>query len=189
MLDIHIKRRKIDTFGYFASSELKVALETKFLGHKFDRVLEIGTYEGIFTLYAAENFADEVHTVDPFLVSDEGSRVLNSTESNFYRNISFSKSSHKIYHHKCTSERFFAKNILKFDFIYIDGSHEPEIASGDLDSSLLCCVDGGVIWVDDFNSNYKTLHTTIKSWLSRNIDAVEIVHQGYQLGLRKKKSN
>ena len=186
VIDFHLRRKKIDTFGYFAGSELKRVLETKPSNYRFDKVLEIGSYEGIFTCYAADNLAEIVHTVDPFLQSDEGSKVLNTTEKNFFRNISFSKNLHKIHSHKCTSQSFFLTNILSFDFIYIDGSHESEIVESDLDSSLLCCANGGIIWVDDYRSSYKTLHSTIKNWLDRNINSVEVIHDGYQLGLRKK---
>ena len=45
-----------DTFGYFKSSEL-----IRFLSgsdtERFKKVLEIGSYEGIFSCFAAENFA------------------------------------------------------------------------------------------------------------------------------------
>lgn len=32
-----------------------------------------------------------------------------------------------------TSDDFFATNFLEFDFIYVDGSHEPEAAITDLE--------------------------------------------------------
>ena len=74
-----------DTFGYFKSSEL-----IRFLSgsdtERFKKVLEIGSYEGIFSCFAAENFATVVHTIDPFDTSDQGTNVTSDVENNFNHN-------------------------------------------------------------------------------------------------------
>ena len=181
------EKRLIDTFGYFAQSELRNALENSLDLTPLKRVLEIGSYEGIFTCYAAQNFADEVHTVDPFVVNDEGTKMTDLTERNFHQNLSKSTAVSKIYAHKTSSGEFFNHNRLKFDLVYVDGSHESAIVVADLESSINVCKVGGIIWVDDFLSDYKDLHTTIVAWLERNITRLEVIHKGYQLGVRKVK--
>ena len=45
---------------------------------KFKTVVEIGSYEGIFSCFAAQSFADIVHTIDPFDISDEGTTMTYS---------------------------------------------------------------------------------------------------------------
>lgn len=186
MYRTRLKSRMVDTFGYFNSSELKHYLENSDDLASFKVVLEIGSYEGVFSCYAAEHFAMEVHTVDPFLVTDQGTRMSNLTERNFHRNLSNSTAVSKIFPYKMLSSNFFLNNNLLFDLIYIDGSHESEVVLQDLNSSLSFCRQGGIIWIDDFRSDYKDLHVTIFSWLNNNISNLEIIHQGYQLGVKKK---
>tara|TARA_B100000902_G_C27221225_1_gene869778 strand:+ start:314 stop:850 length:537 start_codon:yes stop_codon:yes gene_type:complete len=176
-----------DTFGYFNVSEFKGFLDSTLPIEKFKKVLEIGSYEGIFTCYAASVFADVVHTVDPFDVSDEGTNVTENVESNFNSNISNCPSGNKIISHKMFSDNFFAKNNDVFDLIYVDGSHEPEDVIKDLNNSFDVCKIGGIIWVDDYGSNYKTLHETIDMWLNDHQQSIDIIHKGYQVGFTKLK--
>ena len=173
-----------DTFGYFKSSEL-----LRFLSgsdtERFKKVLEIGSYEGIFSCYAAENFATIVHTIDPFDTSDEGTTVTNDVESNFNHNVSVCSAGEKIISHKKLSDEFFETNKEIFDFIYVDGSHESDAACRDLDNSLSFCRKSGIIWVDDYGSDYKDLHESIDKWLNDHEDDISVFHKGYQVGFIK----
>ena len=91
----------------------------------------------VYSLYVCMYvFADVVHTVDPFDVSDEGTNVTHDVESNFYSNVSNCPSGNKIISHKMISDDFFTKNNDEFDLIYVDGSHEPEDVVKDLNNSL-----------------------------------------------------
>ena len=85
------------------------------------------------------------------------------------------------------SDNFFAKNNDVFDLIYVDGSHEPEDVIKDLNNSFDVCKIGGIIWVDDYSSNYKTLHETIDMWLNDHQQSIDIIHKGYQVGFTKLK--
>lgn len=174
-----------DTFGYFASSELKNFLDNTSEKNKFKIVLEIGSYEGIFSCYAAENFAEVVHTIDPFDVNDSGTSMTSETEKNFLHNIDVCPAGKKIISHKTTSDSFFAKNEQMFDFIYVDGSHEPEDAYRDLNNSLKFCNSGGIMWIDDYGSNYKNLHDKIDEWLNKHVNQIKLIHKNYQVGLIK----
>jgi hypothetical protein len=174
-----------DTTGYFRESELKIFLQHTELIKNFKIVLEIGSYEGIFSCFAAENFAEEVHTIDPFDIKDPGTSVKNDTEENFYYNKSICPSNDKIYSYKQTSKVFFENNTKTFDLIYVDGSHEPEDAYYDLNNSIKVCNSGGVIWIDDYGSNYKNINLTIDKWLNENKENITIIHMNYQVGLIK----
>ena len=176
-----------DTFGYFNVSEFKGFLDSTLPIEKFKKVLEIGSYEGLFTCYAASVFADVIHTVDPFDVSDEGTNMTGSVESNFKHNVSVCYNGHKIISHKMYSDDFFAQNEDIFDLIYVDGSHEPEDVIRDLNNSFDVCKIDGIIWVDDYGSDYKTLHRAIDNWLLQHQDSIQIIHKRYQVGFTKLK--
>lgn len=152
----------------------------------FRSVLEIGSYEGIFTIYAADNFAESVHTVDPFLETDLGTQMSAKTERNFLFNLSNCKNLSAITYSKMKSEEFWKINKLKFDFIYVDGSHEPQDCLLDLEMALRFLNENGIIWIDDYGSDYKSLHETIDLWIRKNQSTIEIVHKGYQVGIKLK---
>jgi len=174
-----------DTFGYFGQSEFRQMLISQLPVEKFKMVLEIGSYEGIFSCFAAQSFADVIHTIDPFDTSDEGTNVTENVESNFNYNISVCPNGDKIISHKMTSDEFFENNKDLFDLIYVDGSHEPEDACRDLDNSFKVCKKDAIIWVDDYGSNYKTLHDSIDQWLQDHEKYIKIIHRGYQVGFVK----
>ena len=174
-----------DTFGYFGQSEFRQMLISQLPVEKFKTVLEIGSYEGIFSCFAAQSFADVIHTIDPFDTSDEGTNVTENVESNFNHNISVCPNGDKIISHKMTSDEFFENNKDQFDLIYVDGSHEPEDACRDLDNSFKVCKKDAIIWVDDYGSNYKTLHDSIDQWLQDHKKYIKIIHRGYQVGFVK----
>ena len=176
-----------DTFGYFDRSEFKELLDTTLPIEKFKRVLEIGSYEGLFTCYAASVFADVIHTVDPFDTSDKGTNMSGNVEDNFNNNVSVCPKKDKIVSHKMYSDDFFAQNEDTFDLIYVDGSHEPEDVYRDLNNSFDVCEIGGIIWVDDYSSDYKSLHRTIERWLQEHQESIQIIHKRYQVGFTKLK--
>ena len=85
------------------------------------------------------------------------------------------------------SDDFFAQNEDTFDLIYVDGSHEPEDVYRDLNNSFDVCEIGGIIWVDDYSSDYKSLHRTIERWLQEHQESIQIIHKRYQVGFTKLK--
>jgi hypothetical protein len=53
--------------------------------------------------------------------------------------------------HRMTSDRFFAENRFFYDIIFIDGLHIAEQVIRDVENSLCCLAQGGVILVHDLN--------------------------------------
>ena len=51
--------------------------------------------------------------------------------------------------YKMTSDEFFKFNRETFDVIFIDGMHQSEYFLNDLNNSILCLNNGGLIFVDD----------------------------------------
>ena len=51
--------------------------------------------------------------------------------------------------HKMTSDKFFLKNINKFDIIFIDGLHEYKQVMRDIKNSLKCLTPNGIILLHD----------------------------------------
>lgn len=90
-----------------------------------DSYLEIGVNYG-YTFESVE--AKQKVGVDPLR------KVITSGESKFL---------------KMTSDEFFAKNKMKFNFIFIDGLHEYYQVTRDIFNSLNCLEPGGLVLIDD----------------------------------------
>ena len=78
------------------------------------KILEIGCFEGLSSVFFADNFLDNTNSsltcVDPFLTinnNDHGQYLQNNEEMNFDFNISICKNSDRITIHKITSDIFF----------------------------------------------------------------------------------
>lgn len=183
-------RQYVDTKKYFKNSELRQAFHTTLNNRTFNDVLEIGTFEGVFACFCAKHIARSVVAVDPFDSSEISTPVNEKNLENFYSNLTRLRPNlrKKITLFKMTSNDFFATNFLEFDFIYVDGSHEPEAAITDLECSMSRLKLGGVLWIDDYGSNYKDLKTKIDNWVNVHSSELLEIHRGYQLGFSKKNS-
>lgn len=100
--------------NWFLRSEIRNLLE-KFM-NKFNenKILEIGCFEGLSTVFFADTFLDNLNSrltcVDPFLYinnNDHSKYLQNNEEMNFDFNISICKNKNKITIHKITSDDFF----------------------------------------------------------------------------------
>jgi len=180
----------IDSTHYFRDSELFNFLQHSDEISLIESFLEIGTFEGLCSLYFAQfSSVRRVDTVDLFPETDPGSAHVNSkVESHFIQNLSRSRYSFKVNQFKMTSDKFFASNNNAYNFIYVDGSHDPSQAVRDLDNAKKCLISSGILWIDDYGSDYTldgvSLNQSMHNWIERNSD-FEIIHRGYQVGLRK----
>ena len=169
-----------------------------------NNILEIGCFEGLSSVFFA-NFLDNPKStltcVDPFLNIDNNDHeeyLIHNAEMNFDYNISICKNRDKIEVHKITSDEFFKRlfeeksedkesNNKTYNFIYIDGCHEPEFITRDMENSFKVLEENGIMWMDDYKGgDGVTIKNTMDSFLEKYKGQYEIIHSGYQLAIRKK---
>jgi predicted O-methyltransferase YrrM len=119
--------------------------------------LEIGSWEGRSSLFILEALPNsELVCVDTWSGADEhkGSEVLNQIEVNFDHNLSIYMPRLKKY--KGTSYSFFDQldSHIKFDLIYVDGSHYVDDVLVDAVKSFAHLNVGGIMIFDDFFWGY-----------------------------------
>lgn len=178
---------------WFVGSEIRKALGKTIPRRSANRILEIGSFEGLSACYFSDYFMgndrSRLTCVDPYLSSDTTTPcVTRETKERFLRNISRSKNSSKIIFKCMTSDDFFKENTVSYSFIYIDGCHEPEFIERDLLNSMSCIEYGGVIWLDDYGCN-NTVRKTMDRIVSQNTDEFKVIHRGYQLAIKRSDPN
>jgi predicted O-methyltransferase YrrM len=176
------------TNGWFNVSELKRLMTQHLNPSCSHKILEIGCYEGASTCFFSDNVLDmpesELICVDPFETGDKTTQLNNNTKIVFYNNIKQSKNYNKISVNEMYSNVFFATNIKKYSFIYIDGSHELEDIKNDFLNALKIIEKGGIIWMDDYLGgpvNNDDIKRVIDSVYEDNKDKLSIIHKGYQI--------
>lgn len=119
--------------------------------------LEIGSWEGRSSLFILESLPNSKLTcVDTWQGADEhkGSNILNTIEQNFDNNLWDHRD--RLTKYKGTSFSFFdnLESNIKFDLIYIDGSHYIDDVMIDALKSFAHLNVGGVMIFDDFFWGY-----------------------------------
>lgn len=177
---------------WFLDSEIKTLLFTFLKKSTQNKILEIGSFEGLSSVFFADNFLDNPNSflvcVDPFLSIDHNDHVhfgLNEAEINFNFNISICKNANKIITHKTSSDDFFKNNKLNYTFIYIDGCHEPSFIKRDLENAYLVLEENGIMWMDDYRGGDGKIKNTIDEFVNKY--NCKIIHKGYQLAIQKSK--
>jgi predicted O-methyltransferase YrrM len=187
----------IYTQNWFLVSELKKNLNklNKFVDRTNDiNILEIGSYEGLSSVFFADNFLERemssLTCVDPFLRisnNDHAEYLKNNQEKHFDINITRCDNSEKIKVFKITSDEFFANNRKKFNLIYIDGCHEPEFISRDIENGFKCLEENGIMWMNDYGKSIIAVKKEMNKFLIKHRGEYETIHQGYQLAIQKNK--
>lgn len=157
---------------------------------KNNKILEIGSFEGISAIYFIKNFQNSYLTcVDPFTGSDEHDYIKdkNILEKNFDFNLNeFNDKFEKV---KNKSENYFNSNQNMFDIIYIDGSHEYFDVYNDAISSFKFCKKGGCLIFDDyfwtFYKNEKNPLLAINKFYSENKKSLKLLFLGQQIIFKK----
>ena len=160
---------------------------------KENHILEIGSYEGLSSVYFADNLLDKPNStltcVDPFLTinnNDHRGLLQNSEEQHFDYNISVCKNSDKISVHKITSDMFFENNNKTYNFIYIDGCHESDIIKKDMENSFNVLEKNGVMWMDDYGGGDGIkIKNTMNAFLEKYKGQYDIIYRDYQLAIVK----
>jgi predicted O-methyltransferase YrrM len=178
---------------WFLYSEIKNNLFTFLDKSKENKILEIGCFEGLSSVFFADNFIDNQNSiltcVDPFLTihnNDHSKFLQNNEEINFDFNVSNCKNVDKITIHKITSDAFFEKNNKTFTFIYIDGCHEPDYIKRDMENSFNILEKNGIMWMDDYcGGDGIQIKNTMDAFLKKYSGQYELIHKGYQLAIKK----
>jgi predicted O-methyltransferase YrrM len=181
------------TKTWFFDSELIRCLLNFLDRFKENRILEIGCYEGLSSVFFADNFIDNPHSsltcVDPFLTidnNDHGNILQNGEELNFDYNITNCKNKERITIHKITSDKFFENNSKTYNFIYIDGCHEIEFIKRDMENSFNILEKDGIMWMDDYGGGDGIIiKKTMDDFLEKYNGQYELINKGYQLAIRK----
>lgn len=181
------------TQTWFINSEIRNNLLKYINRYDANRILEIGCFEGLsstfFSDYLLDNVDSSLTCVDPFLNinnNDHKQFLINNEEKNFDYNISVCNNSNKISVHKVTSDVFFENNTKTYNFIYIDGCHEPENIKRDMENSFNVLEEGGIMWMDDYlGGDGNKIKATMDSFLQKYKNRYKLIHSGYQLAIIK----
>ena len=164
--------------------------------------LEIGSFEGRSALWLLENILthpdSRITCIDPLTGSAEHTAgMVEKLEETFKKNVLDSE-----YGHKVTLIQKMSKDALlmpeirsqQFDFIYIDGDHHAYSALSDAVLSFDLLKEGGYIIFDDLLwgsqedlGSYKTPLCGIQGFVTSYSPFIDVISQGYQLAIRKKK--
>ena len=179
--------------NWFLGSEIKNKLFMFLDKSNENKILEIGCFEGLSSVFFADNFLDNPKSsltcVDPFLNinnNDHSKFLQNNEEMNFDFNISNCRNSDRIIIHKTTSDIFFENNNKTYNFIYIDGCHEPDFIKRDMENSFHVLEKNGIMWMDDYGGGDGIqIKNTMNTFLEKYIGHYELIHIGYQLAIKK----
>ena len=160
---------------------------------KIKKVLEIGSYEGMSSLFLLMQFNDAtIDCVETFLGSDEHKKIdFSIIEKNFKFNLKNYFERYKLF--KMTSKNFFfEKNYERnfYDLIYIDGSHFKDDVYFDAIQSFDRLNINGLIIFDDFLRNYyhkedENVIGAVFEFLKKFESKIEIIFVGYQICIKK----
>jgi predicted O-methyltransferase YrrM len=151
-------------------------------------ILEIGAFEGMSTVYFAEALThpnSTLDTIDPFLVTDTTTPVEHTTFELFCGNILNAPNKEKITIHKTTSREalpYLQKHERMYDYILVDGSHEPEEVEFDAENVLPLLKPGGILFFDDYGS--PALTALLNAFCERHPEFT-VVHRAYHLVLQR----
>jgi len=156
--------------------------------------LEIGSFEGRATCWLLENGLAEkgsIVCVDPFSGSVEhGGIDMKAVEARFWSNIQATQgSTQTVSLMRNTSYKALAEMIgfrYAFDFIYVDGSHAPDVALTDACMGWGLLKQGGVMLFDDYQYPHEPTKLGIDAFLDGFKGKYDVIIDNYQLAVQKK---
>lgn len=166
--------------------------------------LEIGSFEGRSAVWMAENMlrdGDEIICIDTWEGGEEHSAEnMSAVEERFIHNIKLAQEKYpkrNLLSTKGTSTKYLGEVIglgedgIKFDFIYIDGSHQAPDVLTDAVMAWPLLKPAGLMVFDDYmwGNPRDALHRpkiAIDAFTNIFGETAEIIHVGYQLVVRKK---
>lgn len=179
--------------NWFFQSEIYKKLLNIVDKTKENKILEIGSFEGLSSVFFADNLLDApgstLTCVDPFLTIDDNDHkkwFIQNVEETFDYNISICKHPQKISVSKITSDKFFEINTNTFNFIYVDGCHEPEFVKRDIENAFQILEKDGIMWMDDYLfGETRLIKAVIDNFLEKYNGQYDLLHKSYQIAIRK----
>ena len=174
------------TQDWFTNNIPNFQLCMEVIGDQRKEFLEIGSYEGRSTCWLMQNGLQKegnIVCVDPY----EG---MPDIEKRFWDNVREANTNKQIVSlFAAKSNRVLAELTIqkqKYDFIYIDGDHAPEIALTDACMAWNLLRSGGVMLFDDYEYPQEPTKRGIDAFLSAFEGQFDMVLKNYQLAVRKK---
>ena len=135
-------------------------------GKKINKILEIGTYDGMNSYLLSLLFKDaKIKTIDLSSETDDFKDYYNRTNNVFdfvkKRNLILSKNN-RIFFEEINSINLY-KSDEKFDLIWIDGAHGYPVVCMDIINALRLIADDGIVMCDDIYINKITLDKMYQS--------------------------
>lgn len=159
--------------------------------------LEIGSFEGMSTIWMLENILTEESS--QIFCIDAWAEWTGDAFVRFVSNINKTGLKDKVHIVKGDSSeelRIFPKE--HFDFIYVDGNHDEKAVIKDAIGSFRILKKGGIIAFDDYllgisypnSPGSKAMNGSTKKAIDYFLDVfqdeLEIIHKDYQVWIRKK---
>jgi predicted O-methyltransferase YrrM len=159
------------------------------IGDQRKNFLEIGSYEGRSTCWLLQNGLDKngtISCIDPY-------KNMPDVEDRFWENIKevigpeqgvgcFKETSYQ-----ALSEIIKLKEPYShtFDFIYVDGDHDPATTLADACMAWGLLRQGGVMLFDDYQYPHEPTKVGIDAFLAGFEGKYDIIINNYQLGIKK----
>lgn len=167
-------------------------LKPLFIKEKSKRILEIGAFEGMSTLWFLENLPKcHVTVVDNFLGDTQNHEMVGDfkkIKDRFLKNTEEHKK--RVYVLEGDSKEVLPKIEGEFDVVYVDGSHRDDYVISDAKNAYRLLKKGGILIFDDYIMEYtdrngvtyapkKIIDEFIRSY------GVEPIYIAWQMVLRK----
>lgn len=155
--------------------------------------LEIGAFEGRATCWMLENGLSDkgsIVCIDPFEVLDFDTTIdMSAVEARFWSNTNEVRKHYQaVSLTKLPSYRALAQMIefkYVFDFIYVDGSHAPDVALTDACMAWKMLKQGGVMLFDDYQYPHEPTKKGIDAFLIVFEGQYKVLFENYQMGIQK----
>ena len=162
---------------------------TQLLDHYFKdltdlKFLELGTGNGLCANFLLDNYGCKVDTVDIEelrVVEEEGVKYEVSTLKNLEP---FIKSKRCVFHLTGTKSFLIAHQDVKYDFIYIDASHDKDWVLYDAVNAFSLLKPEGLLIFDDYG--WGDCAVGIDAFLTCFDKHTSIIHKGWQIMIHKK---
>jgi len=127
-----------------------------FNSKKIDTALEIGSWLGLSSSFIAKNVSDKLYCIDPWDLQEEQAQHVSWAEhgptlyNQFLSNMIHLGLTEKVVPLRGFSDQVLPRLDIKFDLVFIDGSHKYENVKKDILNSSKLLKDGGIICGDDW---------------------------------------